>query len=137
MTNSEMKSKAMVMGNRLAPKMNGNRKAAFIQAWAIVKKSELEISVSGVTFGSRQTALKKLAKYQPSQIKTLLVPEPDNRFDKNAIAVKVGVQNGKGIFTIGYIPRTFTAVIKAIGANFPALKVLSGEIYGARLALAV
>jgi hypothetical protein len=34
---SEMKSKVMSLDNRLAPKMDGGKSAAFIRAWAIVK----------------------------------------------------------------------------------------------------
>jgi len=133
----ETKRKVMAMGNRLTAKFEGDRRAAFVKAWELVKKSEIEICVNGVTFANRQEVLKRLAKYEPAQIKTVLVPEPDNKFDKNAIAVKVGVNFGKGLFTIGYIPKTFTAVVNAIGSNLPALKVLSGDIFGARLALAV
>jgi len=133
----EMKNKVMTLGNRLAPKMNGGRSAAFIKAWAIVKAGTIEIAVNGVSYGMRQEALRRLAKYEPAQIKTVLVPEPENKHDSEAIAVKVGINGGRGIYTIGYIPRTFTAVVKAIGANFPALHVLTGDINGARLALAV
>jgi hypothetical protein len=37
MTNSELKSKVVTLGNKLAPRMGGDRHDAFIQAWAIVK----------------------------------------------------------------------------------------------------
>jgi hypothetical protein len=117
--------------------MAGDKSAAFIKAWAIVKAGTIEIAVNGVSFGMRQEALRRLAKYEPAQIKTVLVPEPENKHDSEAIAVKVGINGGRGIYTIGYIPRTFTAVVKAIGANFPSLHVLTGDINGARLALAV
>jgi hypothetical protein len=32
MTNREMKSKVMTLGNKLAPRMGGDRKAAFVKA---------------------------------------------------------------------------------------------------------
>jgi len=133
----ETRRKVVTLANRLTPKMDRDKSAAFIKAWAIVKAGTIEITVNGVSFGRRQEALRRLAKYEPVQIKTVLVPEPENKHDSEAIAVKVGINGGRGIYTIGYIPRTFTAVVKAIGANFPVLRVLTGDINGARLALAV
>jgi hypothetical protein len=56
MTNSELKSKVMTLGNKLAPRMGGDRKAAFVEAWVIVKKGGLELAVRGVSFGNRQEA---------------------------------------------------------------------------------
>jgi hypothetical protein len=50
----------MALGNRLAPRMGGNRRAAFIQAWG------LELAVRGVSFGNRQEALRRLAAYSPA-----------------------------------------------------------------------
>jgi hypothetical protein len=34
---NELNRKAMVLGNKLAPRMGRDRKAAFVEAWAIVK----------------------------------------------------------------------------------------------------
>ena len=76
MKNSEMKSKVVTLGNRMAPRMGGNKSAAFSQAWAIVKAGGLELAVKGVSFGNRQEALKRLAAYAPDQIRAVLVPEP-------------------------------------------------------------
>jgi hypothetical protein len=144
MTSKEMKSKVMALGNRLAPLMDGNRTGAFLRAWAIVKAGGLEIAVKGVTFGNRQEALKRLAAYAPNQIKAVLVPEPSNPQDGNAVAVMVGVQNGHGLYCMGYIPREMTAAVSAIGGRLPALRVVSGTrgcvcktTYRARVALAV
>jgi hypothetical protein len=58
---NELKRKVMSLGNRLASGMD--RSAAFIQAWAIVKAGGLELAVKGVSFGSRQAALRRLAAY--------------------------------------------------------------------------
>ena len=129
------KSKVMAMGNRLARIMS--RKETFIKAWSICKAGKLEISVNGVTFGNRQEALKRLARYEPNQIKTILVPEPENQFDKNAIAVMVGVQNGRGLYRLGYVPKTFTGTIRVMNTRKFSLKVLGGDIHGARLSIAV
>jgi hypothetical protein len=144
MKNSEMKSKVVSLGNRLAPKMGGDKSAAFTRAWAIVKAGGLEIAVKGTSFQNRQEALKRLAAYAPEQIKTVLVPEPSNPVDPAAIAVMCGVQNGKGLFCLGYVPRELTAAVSAIGGRLPALRVVSGTwgrthqvTFGARLALAV
>jgi hypothetical protein len=141
---SELKSKIVTLGNKLAPRMGGDRKAAFIQAWAIVKVGGLEIAVKGVSFGNRQEALKRLAVYSPGQIKTVFVPEPTNPADPKAVAVMVGVQNGRGLYRLGYVPREMIATVSAIGGQFPALRVVSGAwgwtgkvTFGARIALAV
>jgi hypothetical protein len=52
MTNSELKSKVMTLGNKLAPR-TGDRRAAFVEAWAIVKAGTVELAVRGVSFGTR------------------------------------------------------------------------------------
>jgi len=41
MANKELKSKAMSLGNRLTPKMGGDRGVSFALAWAIVKAGKL------------------------------------------------------------------------------------------------
>ena len=144
MKNSEMKSKVMSLGNKLAPCMGGDRKAAFIQAWAIVKAGGLELAVKGTSFGNRQEALKRLAAYAPDQVRAVLVPEPTNPVDPSAVAVLVGVQGGKGLFRLGYVPANMAAVVSALGAKLPALRIVSGTwgythctTYGARVALGV
>jgi len=142
MTNREMKSKVMSLGNRLAPKMDGDKSAAFTKAWAIVKAGGLELKENGVTFGNRQEALKRLAAYNPDQIRAVLVPEPTNPKDPAAIAVMVGIQNGRGLFKIGYVPANVTAIVTAIGSQLPELRVVPGTwgiysktTFGARIAL--
>jgi hypothetical protein len=120
------------------------RHDAFIQAWAIVKAGGLEVAVRGVSFGNRQEALKRLAGYAPEQVRAVLVPEPSNRVDPAAVAVMVGVNGGKGLFRLGYIPRNLAPVAAALGGQLPALRVVSGTwgwanktTFGARVALAV
>jgi hypothetical protein len=56
----------------------------------------------------------------------------------------VGVQGGKGLFRLGYVPANLTAVVSVIGGQLPALRVVSGTwgysgkvTHGARVALAV
>lgn len=135
MTNNELESKAASLGNRLA--LNMPRSEAFIKAWCIAKTGSVEIRVAGVTFGNRQAALKRLAKYQPSQIRAFLAPEPDNPVDRNAVAVMVGIQGGKGYYRLGYVPASQTGMAKALSRNMPSIRVLTGDVYGARLRLAV
>jgi hypothetical protein len=144
MKNRELKSKVVSLANRLAPRMGGNKSVAFIRAWQIVKAGGLELAVKGTSFGNRQEALKRLAAYAPDQIRAVLVPEPANPVDHAAVVVMVGVNGGKGLFRLGYVPREMAAVVSALGAKLPALRVVSGTwgwshktSFGARVALAV
>jgi hypothetical protein len=148
MTNFELKSKVVTLANKLAPRMGGDKSAAFARAWAICKTGGLELAVKGVLFGKRQEALKRLAAYSPEQIRAVLVPEENNPADKNAIAVLVGVNGGKGLFHLGYAPRELAPVLAAMRGlhtlQFPALRIVSGTwgysrrtTYGARVALGV
>jgi hypothetical protein len=135
MTNSELNRKAMTLGNKLAPRMGGDRKAAFVEAWAIVKAGGLELAVRGVSFGNRQEALKRLAAYNPAQVRAVLVPEPENPADSQAVAVLVGVQGGRGLFRLGYVPAGLAPVAAALGRQFPRLAVVDGTTRGARVTL--
>jgi hypothetical protein len=137
MTNSELKSKVVTLGNKLAPCM-GDRRAAFVEAWAIVKKGGLEVAVRGVSFGNRQEALRHLAAYAPEQVRAVLVPEPENPTDPAAVAVMVGVQGGRGLYRLGYVPQSLIPVAAALGGQLPRLRLVGGEYSrGARLTLAV
>ncbi|GHV80780.1 hypothetical protein AGMMS49944_25710 [Spirochaetia bacterium] len=136
MTN-EMKSKAMTLGNKLAPRMDGDRKAAFVEAWAIVKAQGLTLPVRGVSFGNRQEALRRLARYNPADVRAFLVPEPSNPVDPAAVAVMVGVQNGSGLYRLGYVPRTMAPVVTALGRQLPRLAVVEGTSRGARITLGI
>jgi hypothetical protein len=62
MASKELSSKTMTLGNKLSPRI-GDRKAAFVQAWAIVKAESVTLPVRGVTTGRRQEALRRLAAY--------------------------------------------------------------------------
>jgi hypothetical protein len=137
MTNNELKSKVMTLGNKLAPRM-GDRRAAFVEAWAIVKAGGLELAVRGVSFGNRQEALRRLARYNPADVRALLVPEPSNPADPAAVAVMVGVQGGRGLYRLGYVPRTLAPVVVALRVQLPRLHLVEWEhSRGARVILAV
>ena len=127
MINSELKSKVVTLANRLTPRMGGDRSAAFVRAWVIVKSGGLELAVKGTSFANRQEALKRLVTYDPVTIRAVLVPEPTNPADPAALAVMVGVNGGKGLFHLGYVPANMTAVVSVIGAQLPALRVVSGS----------
>jgi len=77
-----------------------------------------------------------LAAYEPKGIITLLVPEPDNSHDPDAIAIKVMVRNGKGVYTLGYVPRSETRIARAFLGKATELRLVGGEVMGARIRLA-
>ena len=62
--------------------------------------------VAGVTYESRQETIAKLKGDEPCRI----VPEPDNPWDANALAVHVAVAPGE-IKHVGFIPRDLAAQI--------------------------
>jgi len=98
----------------------------------------INLKVAGVTFNNRQKALERLTHYAPEEILTVLVPEPENEFDKNAIAVKVLVKGAEKSYCIGYVPKTETAKVRPYISKFPELKIVrSGDSYGAELKMAV
>ncbi|GHU93559.1 hypothetical protein FACS189479_05120 [Spirochaetia bacterium] len=134
---SEMKSKVMVLGNKLAPKV-GNRRNAFVQAWIIVKAGGLTLPVRGVTFGSRQEALRRLSNnYRPQDVRAVLVPEPSNPVDPAAVAVMVAVNGGSGLYRLGYVPAAMTAAARILGGQLPCFEVVEGTSRGARITLRV
>jgi len=130
MTN--LKSKVMTLGNKLAAE-GQDRSAAFMRAWGIVKAGGLELTVRGTSFGNRQEALRRLAAYDPSQVRAWLAPEPENRADPSAVAVMVMVQGGRGCYRLGYLPKGQAAVASAF--RVVSLRVLGGNIRGARVSL--
>jgi hypothetical protein len=132
---NELNRKAMVLGNKLAPRLDGDRKAAFVEAWAIVKAGGLTLPVRGVTFGNRQEALRRLASYRPQDVRAVLVPEPSNPVDPAAVAVMVGVNGGRGLYRLGYVPTAMAPAAAVLGAQLPRLAVVDGTSRGARLTL--
>ena len=144
MTVREQRMKVMAIGNRLSVSMN--RHDAFVTAWQVIHAGGVTLPVKGTSFGNRPEALRRLASYEPSQIKTFLCPEENNSADSNAIAVMVGVQGGRGLYRLGYIPVHSTAVVRALSCRSLNLKVVSGcwnyrgrewETFGARVTLGI
>ena len=107
-----LKQIVCTLGNTLAAK-GWNRSAAFVQAWSIAKARQFA-KVVGVTIGSRQEALRRLALYGRESIRVTLVHEAGNAADQNAVAVIVEVAGSRG-YRIGYIAReTATVLARAI-----------------------
>ena len=125
-------AKVCGLANKLSKDMT--RKEAFAKAWAIVRNGGIELPVAGTSF--RQEAIVRLFRYDPKDVLALLVPEPENRHDPEAIAVKVMVNGGKGIYTLGYVPRADTKVARAFLGAVPELRLIDGETKGARIRLA-
>lgn len=61
------------------------------------------LKVTGVTFDGRQGIISMLTGREPVKI----VAEPDNKFDKNALAIHVS--RGGEVSHIGYVPRDLAA----------------------------
>jgi hypothetical protein len=129
-----MKSKVCSLGNKLAPRMGGDRKAAFVQAWAIVKAGAVEVKAAGVSFGRRPLALSRLARYAPADVRAFIVPAPENPVDPVALKIMAGVQGGRGLYCVGYIPRQSIPLVSAL-RGIPAVEVIGGDIKGLRFAV--
>lgn len=77
----------------------------------------LNVRVTGVSFDGRQEYIAQLTGNEPCRLE----PEPENKFDPNAIAVKVARQinaeqeSGPGsdrvIWHIGYLPKEIAAQV--------------------------
>jgi hypothetical protein len=128
-----LQSKACKIANRIK---GMDRKEAFTSAWKIAKAGGLEIKLVGVSFYSRQEALKRLTAYDPKDIHAILVPEFDNPYDANAIAVKVLVNGAKATYRLGYVPKTETGIAKAFLGKVPELTIINGDIRGAKVRIA-
>ena len=120
-------SKVCTIANRLS-NQGMSRSEAFRKAWATVKAETVETKVAGVTAGRRQEALERLTRYETNRISVSLSRESDNNYDSNAVAVIVSVE-GKGSYTMGYLPRMLAATIaplidagKAVKANFKEIR---------------
>jgi hypothetical protein len=122
------------IANKIARSVS--RKEAFHIAWKIAMNGGYEVRVAGVSFYNRQEALRRLAQYDPKDIHTVLVPEADNSYDPNAIAVQVLVNGSRNIYRLGYVPRTETAIVKAFLGKEPELAIIDGDIKSARIRIA-
>ena len=69
------------------------------------------IRVAGVTYEGRQEYLSRLTGEEPVR----LVPEPENQYDNNAIAVYIATKDG--VKHCGYIPKELAAQIAPVMDN--------------------
>ena len=123
-----MKSKVMTIANRLVAQ-GYNRANAMVKAWVLVKMPLVETKVSGVTFGNRQKAIERLARYSPEQIHITLQRESTNQYDTNAIAVIASVE-GKGSYNMGYLPKALAAFVAPLMDTGKTVKSVYKEIRG-------
>lgn len=102
---TKIRREVAIMANRFNRKFH-NLSLSFKKAWAIVKANKVICKVAGVTFGSRQEALKRIERYQQlnADIKVTLSRDAENSFDSNAIKVNVFV-NGSKAYHLGFIPK--------------------------------
>lgn len=98
------KSKVCIIANYLT-KQGYNRSEAFKKAWQLIKTSEIDTNVVGVTAGRRQTALEHLTRYETELISIELQRDTANEYDSNAIRVITTVQ-AKGLYCVGFVPKT-------------------------------
>ena len=141
---TKIRKEVMTLANRLNKKL-GCLSAALKRAWATVKAKRIFCKVSGVTFGNRQTALKRLEAHirNGAEVKTTLQREASNKTGSNAIKVLVSV-NGSAAYHLGYIPAEVAAVLAPLMDKVGELKahlynIVGGyearSTYGARLAI--
>lgn len=108
-------------------KQGYSRTQSFIIAWAMAKGQETK--VSGTSKLNRQTALEHLMQYQAEEVEFQLVAEPENQYDKNAVAVMVSVNHSKA-YKIGYIPAVAAPIVSTILNNGTSVKASLKAIVG-------
>lgn len=94
-------------------KQGYSRSEAFKKAWALAKVNEITVKVKGTTFGSRQTALEHLTRYNAADVSYVIAADVHNSHDSNAVAVVAKVKD-KGAFIIGYLPAGLAANISPL-----------------------
>ena len=121
-------SKVMTIANKLVTQ-GYNRANAMVKAWVLIKLPLVETKVAGVTFGNRQKAIERLAKYDAAQITIRLQRESDNAQDLNTVAVIAEVR-GKGSYCMGYLPKTLAVFVAPL---MDAGKILQQDLERRRL----
>jgi len=106
---TRIRKEVATIANRINKKIN-DLSAAFRRAWQIVKGRQLISKVSGVTFGTRQKALKKLEKYDTGVVNVALERDEANTYDVNAIKVMVHVGSGD-MYHLGFLPKDLAATL--------------------------
>ena len=120
-----------------------DRSAAFKAAWLMAKRGGVT-KVVGVTYGSRQRLIERLATYNPDLVSITLQQNKANIFDPQAVAVVASVKD-KGSATIGFIPAMTARTLSRLMDKGTTLKASLDRIvggyqglnYGARLRVAI
>ncbi len=108
-----IRKKVATMANRLK-KMGLTLSAAFKKAWELVKGRTVTTKVAGVTKGSRQKALRRIAEaYKPEDVTVRLERDKANLHDNNAVKVIISVR-GSADYNLGFIPRNLAYVVAAL-----------------------
>lgn len=138
-----IRRKVATMANRLK-KMGLTLSAAFRKAWTLIKGKAINTRIAGVTKGSRQRALHRIATaYRPEHVSITLERDKANLYDNNAVNVLVSV-NGSKSYNMGCIPRNLAYVVSAlmdkgltIAASFKGVmgKYAANMNYGAVIGL--
>lgn len=78
----------------------------------------LEFQVAGVTFRRRESlGMAHMAKERDVAVR--LVPEPDNKFDRNAIRVEMRAQDEQPWEHVGYVPRAVNEQVGRVLRDYP------------------
>lgn len=104
---STLKSKVMTIANKLHS-TGMNRSRATAKAWALVKAQGFRSKVTGVTHGNRQHALEQLS--EAGSISVDFKREPNNHYDRNAIAVYAQTTDRRSYF-IGYLKASLAYIL--------------------------
>lgn len=108
------------VANKLAKRLGKSR--AFKTAWFVVKGQA--VTVKGVSFGNRQTALDRLTKYSREEVSIQLQPGADG-----AVAVFANVRN-RGAYQMGFLSRQNAAIVRLMELVGHGVKVSLGAIVG-------
>jgi len=109
---TKIRKEVATLANRINKKIN-DLSAAFRRSWQIVKGRQLVSRVNGVTYGTRQRALRKLEQYSADAIGVTLEREAGNAYDVNAIRVMVNVGSGAQ-YHLGFLPRDLADLLAPV-----------------------
>ncbi len=127
---STIRKTVATMANQLH-KLGYSLSQAFKTAWKRVKNS-MKCRVAGVTYGKRQQLLRFIASRKQEDLTVYLQRDRANAFDKDAVAVVVGISN-VGYAHIGYLPRWLSQSLAKVidkGISLKAdIKVIGGYSY--------
>ena len=118
----------MYIANRLARQL-GNRGEAMRRAWALVKSGTVEVKAVGVTFGNCQQVLRHLESHPVEDTGYMLVREPDNAYDTNAVRVD-GLVWGRCAGKVGHVPRETAAMLAPLMDSGIGARVVRFNLYG-------